>query len=102
MDTPVHDWRTGFMAGVNNKWRKQKVPQVTSRWCQSITSTPIPQQVQQVIFAIWVPDVYLQVLDAELMAIHVDGRQEDGLHLVVAQFIWRQVRCDKHLKNQNQ
>lgn len=41
---------------------------------------------------------YLQVLDAELMAVHVDGRKEDGLHLVVAQFVRRQVRRDQHLE----
>lgn len=29
----------------------------------------------------------LQVLWTELVAIHVDGRQEDGLHLVVPQFV---------------
>lgn len=28
--------------------------------------------------------VYLQVLDAELVSIHIDGREEDGLHLVVS------------------
>lgn len=27
---------------------------------------------------------YLQVLDAELVPIHINGREEDGLHLVVS------------------
>lgn len=77
---------------------------MTSRWCQNITSAPIPQRPSAlpVNFAIYIPDVYLQVLDAELMAVHVDGRQEDGLHLVVAQFVRRQVRRDQHLKIQSQ
>lgn len=32
------------------------------------------------------------------MAVHVDGREEDGLHLVVAQFVGRQVRRDQDLQ----
>lgn len=39
----------------------------------------------------------LQVLNAELMAIHVDGREEDGLHLVVSELIGGQVGGDQHL-----
>lgn len=27
---------------------------------------------------------YLQVFDAELVTIHINGRQENGLHLVVS------------------
>ena len=30
-----------------------------------------------------VPDTYLEVLGTELVAVDVDGRQEDALHLVV-------------------
>ena len=30
---------------------------------------------------------YLQVLWTELVSVHVNGRQEDGLHLVVSQLI---------------
>lgn len=30
---------------------------------------------------------YLQVLNAELVPIHINGRQENGLHLVVSQLI---------------
>lgn len=32
-------------------------------------------------------NTHLQVLWAKLMSIHVNGRQKDGLHLVVPQFI---------------
>lgn len=31
------------------------------------------------------------------MPIHVDGREEDGLHLVVPQFVGRQVGGNQHL-----
>lgn len=31
------------------------------------------------------------------MPIHVDGREEDGLHLVVPQFVGREVGSDQHL-----
>lgn len=39
-------------------------------------------------------ETHLQILDAELVPVHVDGRQEDGLHLVVPKLIGRQVRGD--------
>lgn len=32
------------------------------------------------------------------MPIHVDGREEDGLHLVVPQFVGRQVGGNQHLQ----
>lgn len=41
---------------------------------------------------------YLQVLNAELVAVHVDGRQEDGLHLVVAQLVGGQVGSNENLE----
>ena len=44
-------------------------------------------------------DAHLQVLWAELVSIHVDGRQKDGLHLVVPQFIRGQMGSDQNLKN---
>lgn len=31
------------------------------------------------------------------MPIHVDGREEDGLHLVVPQLVGREVGSDQHL-----
>lgn len=40
---------------------------------------------------------YLQVLDAELVPVHVNGRQEDGLHLVVAQLVGGQVGSNENL-----
>lgn len=40
---------------------------------------------------------YLQVLNAELVAVHVDGRQEDGLHLVVSQLVGGQVGSNENL-----
>lgn len=40
---------------------------------------------------------YLQILDAKLVSIHVDGRKENGFHLVVTQFIRGQMRSDEDL-----
>lgn len=40
---------------------------------------------------------YLQVLNAELVPVHVDGRQEDGLHLVVTQLVGGQVGSNENL-----
>lgn len=40
---------------------------------------------------------YLQVLNAELVSVHVNSRQEDGLHLVVTQLIGGQVGSNENL-----
>ena len=40
---------------------------------------------------------YLQVLNAELVSVHVDGREEDGLHLVVSELVRGQVGGYQHL-----
>lgn len=42
---------------------------------------------------------YLQVLNAELVSIHVDSGQEDGLHLVVTQLVGRQMGSNENLVN---
>lgn len=42
----------------------------------------------------------LQVLRAELVSVHVDSREEYGLHLVVPQLIGGQVRGDEHLQEE--
>ena len=39
----------------------------------------------------------LQVLGAEVVPVHVDGGEEDGLHLVVAMLVGRLVGRDQHL-----
>lgn len=44
-------------------------------------------------------DAHLQVLWAELVPIYVNGRQKDGLHLVVPQFIRGQMGSDQNLQN---
>lgn len=41
---------------------------------------------------------HLEVLRAELVPVHINGRQEDGLHLVVSQLIGGQMRGDQHLR----
>ncbi len=43
-------------------------------------------------------DELLQVVRVELLAVHVDRRQEDGLHLVVPQLVRRLVRRDQRLR----
>lgn len=42
----------------------------------------------------------LQVLRAEFVSIHVDSREEYGLHLVVPQLVGGQVRGDEHLQEE--
>lgn len=42
---------------------------------------------------------YLQVLNAELVSIHVNGGQKDGLHLVVTQLVGRQMGSNENLAN---
>lgn len=42
----------------------------------------------------------LQVLNAELVAVHVDGGEEDGLHLVVSELIGGEVGGDQHLNTE--
>lgn len=42
----------------------------------------------------------LQVFRAVLMSVHVDSREEDGLHLVVPQLIGGQVRGNEHLQEE--
>lgn len=44
----------------------------------------------------------LQVLNAELVSIHIDGREEDGLHLVVPKLIRGEVGGDQHLSKQDE
>ena len=41
---------------------------------------------------------HLEVFRAELVAVHVDGRQENGLYLVVPQFIGGEVGGDQDLQ----
>jgi len=45
---------------------------------------------------------YLQVLNAELVSIHVNSRQEDGLHLVVTQLVGWQMGSNENLINSKQ
>lgn len=42
----------------------------------------------------------LQVLNAELVAVHVNGGEEDGLHLVVSELIGGEVGGDQHLNRE--
>lgn len=42
----------------------------------------------------------LQVFRAELVSIHVDSREEYGLHLVVPQLVAGQVRGDENLQEE--
>ena len=42
-------------------------------------------------------DEFLQVVGTELLSVHVDGREEDRLHLVVTQFICRLMGRDQGL-----
>lgn len=42
-------------------------------------------------------DELLQVLRVEVVSVHVDGAEEDGLHLVVTQLVGRLVRGYQHL-----
>ena len=44
-------------------------------------------------------DQLLQVLRVEVVAVDVDGRQEDRLHLIVTQLVRRLVRRDQHLNH---
>ena len=45
---------------------------------------------------------YLQVLNAELVAIHINGREEDGLNLVVSQLIRGKVGSNQHLSEEDE
>lgn len=45
---------------------------------------------------------YLQVLNAELVSIHINGREEDGLHLVVSQLIRGEVGSNQHLSKEDE
>lgn len=44
----------------------------------------------------------LQVLNAELVSVHVDSREEYGLHLVVAELIGGEVGGDQHLNTEGE
>lgn len=44
-----------------------------------------------------VPEAHLEIFWAELVAVHVDGGQEDGLHLVVPQLVGGEVGGDQDL-----
>lgn len=44
----------------------------------------------------------LQVLNAELVAVHVNGGEEDGLHLVVSELIGGKVGGNQHLSTDGQ
>lgn len=43
---------------------------------------------------------HLEVFRAELVAVHVDGRQENGLHLVVPQLIGGEVGGNQDLQGE--
>lgn len=45
-----------------------------------------------------VPKAHLEVFGAELVAVHVDSGQEDGLHLVVPKLVGGEVRGDQDLQ----
>lgn len=42
-------------------------------------------------------DEFLQVLGVELVAVHVDSREEDALHLIMSQFVSGLVGSYQHL-----
>lgn len=45
--------------------------------------------------------IHLKIFWVEFWSIHVDGRQENGLHLIVSQFIGWCVGGNQHLENQS-
>ena len=44
---------------------------------------------------------YLQILNTELVPVHINGREEDGLHLVVSQLVGGKMGSYQHLSEED-
>lgn len=62
-----------------------------------LVSPRVPPGPQYVLCGRWMEKPHLEVVWAELVAVHVNGRQENGLHLVVPQLIGGEVGGNQDL-----